>query len=200
MRTIPREVLVVPEPRRDYTPTPKAKELQAYFYGAIHDGTYSKHHLTFRIVQKEESWLQRLKVLLSQLGIRSWIYQEGKQRKLYALESTIPFLKEMKQLGSRAEKIAYVKGYFDAEGGIPASQAHGLYIQFCQKNKSELEELRDMLEEIGIETGVIHTPSWKVDPNYYRFFIRRKSLQRFLKVIGSFHPRKEKLVRFWMKI
>ena len=112
----------------------------------------------------------------------------------------MPFLSCQRQFATHAEKIAYVSGYFDAEGGIPKSQAHGLYVQFVQKNKPELGEIKDLLEEFGIKTGKIHIPSKKVDPDYYRFYIARNSLQNFLRMIKSIHPRKEKLVRFWMKI
>lgn len=150
MRTIPREVQLVAGPRRDYTPTPKANELQAYFYGAVHDGTYNKHHQTFRIVQANEDWILRLKRMLTQLGIKSWSYREGKTRKVFALESTIPFLKSPKNLETSAEKIAYIQGYFDAEDGIPKTTTHGLYIQFVQKNKLELVEIKNMFEELGI--------------------------------------------------
>lgn len=200
MRKIPREACLISGSRRDYTPTPKAKELQAYIYGAIHDGTYNKRHKTFRIVQKEKEWIENIQNMLEYLKIKSWIYREGKSRSLFALESTIPFLKLEKQFKTFAERIAYISGYFDAEGGIPKSQAHGLYIQFVQKNKQELEEIKNMLEELGIRTGKIHIPSKNVDSDYYRFFIARESLQKFLNTISSFHPRKEKLVRFWTKI
>lgn len=200
MGKIPREASIVSRPRRDYTPTPKLKELQAYLYGAVHDGTYNKHHQTFRIVQANRQWLVKIQAILSRINIRSWIYQEGKNRKVFALELTIPFLKTPKQFETQSQKVAYIKGYFDAEGGIPTSRAHGLYIQFVQKNKRELYELKGMLEELGIQSGKIHNPSVRVDPEYYRFFIRRNSLHNFLALIGSYHPRKEKLVRFWMKI
>lgn len=200
MRTIPREVPVVPEPRRDYTPTPIKQKLIAYLHGAIHDGTYNKRHQTFRFVQKERAWLELIEQFLEELGIKSWIYREGKERNLYTLETKAVFLRQYKQLETIGEKIAYIQGYFDAEGGVPASSAHGLYIQFCQKNKQELEEIKSMLEEMQIACGVIHTPSKRVDPYYFRFFVRRQSHQRFIKVIGSKHPRKAVLIKHWMKI
>ena len=87
------------------------------------------------------------------------------------------------------EKICYIKGFFDAEGGIPHTNDR-FYIQLVQKNRKKLEFLKRMLFDLGIESGKIHNPSKRVDPNYWRFFIASKSYRLFAQKINSFHPLK----------
>ena len=177
-------------------------EIIAYLQGAIHDGTYNQRHRTYRITQANQNWLEFIKKCLSRLGHKSWIYKEGKNRKVYALETTANILKipvSIKNLTNKA-KIAYVRGYFDAEGGIPRKSKHWFYIQISQKNREELMELKDILESLKISCGKIHIPSAKIDPDYFRFFIARRSHRDFAKIIGSWHPRKRKILKLRMKI
>ena len=178
------------------------EQIIAYLFGAVHDGTFNRKHKTTRISQANIDWLKFLKSCLAKLGFKSWIYKEGKSRKVYVLETTADIFKPNLKPGvfSKNAKIAYARGYFDAEGGIPRAASHWFYIQLSQKNKPELEELKSILEELSIKCGGIHIPSAKVDPNYYRFFISRKSHKDFAKIIGSWHPRKNKIFRLRMKI
>lgn len=95
----------------------------AYFLGAIHDGTFSQNGRS-RISQKGVDWPLILKDLLKQIGYNAWIYQEGKDRDVYILETLADFLDfhfDPLQLQSKEESIAYIRGFFDAEGGIPNS-------------------------------------------------------------------------------
>jgi len=173
--------------------------IQAYFQGALHDGTFNRQHSTHRIAQKGREWLERLQCLLSLVGYRSWIYQEGKRRvDMYALETTADFLKvkyDPLQLPSEVEKIAYLRGYFDAEGGMPRKlDAKPFQIQYVQKDAAELQKVRDILIELGINCGKMHIPSMKKDPDYWRFFISIPCNRTFARCIGSWHPRKEQLL------
>lgn len=177
--------------------------IKAYLVGAFHDGTINRYHKTFRFCQKEREWLERLQRMLGKLGFKSWIYKEGKGRNLFALETTAGFLKHSvspRSFSRPEQKVAYTRGYFDAEGGLPQFMDHWFYIQLSQKNQAELLELRRILEELGIKCGKVHIPSQKVDPNYFRFFIARQSHKDFAKIIGSWHPRKEKILASRMKI
>jgi len=176
--------------------------IKAYLFGAIHDGTYNQKHKSFRFTQANIDWLKFIKRCLDKLGFKAWIYQEGKNRKVYALETTAPILKSKFNLleSSNKAKLAYVKGYFDAEGGIPKTIKQWFYIQISQKNKPELQIVKKILEENGIKCGKIHIPSVKIDPNYYRFFVSRQSHKNFAKIIGSWHPRKRKIFKLRMKI
>lgn len=178
------------------------EEIKAYLFGAIHDGTYNQQHKTFRFTQANVDWLKFIKECFSRLGFNAWIYREGKFRKVYALETTASILKSKFNplKSSNKAKISYVRGYFDAEGGIPKNTKHWFYIQISQKDKKELQVLKKILEENGIKCGKIHIPSVKIDPNYFRFFISRESHKDFAKIIGSWHPRKRKIFQLRMKI
>jgi hypothetical protein len=54
--------------------------------------------------------------------------------------------------------------------------------------------LKDFLAEAGIETGSLHNPSVRVDPDYWRLYVRTISHGSFGRVIGSWHPRKRALL------
>ena len=119
---------------------PSVEECKAYLLGALHDGTYNRLHKTFRFSQAGKAWLLLLQSLLRRTGHRSWIYREGKTRTVFALETTASFLDirfDPLALKSSRERIAYVRGYFDAEGGVPHITRAPLYIHICQKNIEE---------------------------------------------------------------
>jgi len=83
---------------------------------------------------------------------------------------------------------------------MPRDNSHFLYFQFSQKDKADLNQVKVYLEELGMSSGVIHNPSKKVDDNYWRFFVSRKSHFDFMKTIYSFHPRKMRQMDLRMKI
>ena len=168
---------------------------KAYLLGALHDGTERK--TTYRIVQKDQEYIKFLLKEIHTLGHNAWMYQEGKTRQLFALEFSKYFLKNFK-IKTEKDKIDYIRGYFDAEGGISRDQKVRYYIYFAQKNFQDLSQLKIFLEELDIKCGVMHNPSKKQDPNYWRFFVRRSSYEKFAKKIGSWHPIKSQFLR--MKI
>jgi intein-encoded DNA endonuclease-like protein len=168
---------------------------KAYLLGAIHDAAERK--TTFRISQKYRIYPDFIKKLLARIGKKAWIYKEGKSRKVYVVEFSKSFLKGF-EINSLEEKKAYIRGYFDSEGGLTKNQNLRLYIYFAQKDRQDLEKVYNFLSGLGISCGVIHNPSKKVDPNYWRFFVKAKSYQDFAEKIGSWHPRKSRLLR--MKI
>lgn len=176
-----------------HTPTPKITK--AYLLGALHDSTKAKY--TFRVCQKSLEYIQLLSQGVKNLGYKSWIYKEGVDRDLYIVEFSQKLLLDFIPT-TLDEKIDYIRGYFDSEGGIPRSTNARYYIYFAQKNFDDLAKLRSYLLEPEFICGTIHNPSKKVDPNYFRFYILRKSHERFTSEIGSFHPVKSKFLR--MKI
>jgi hypothetical protein len=206
-RTISREVLSRPvsqpdamTPQRLHADAPiLSGEFQAYLQGALHDGTFNRLHKTHRISQKGSDWLTRLQFVLRLLGYSSWIYREGHDREeMYALETKADFLNvdfDPVSLAASGERIAYVRGYFDAEGGLPRSlDVKPFQIQYVQKDRVELTKVRDILVGLGINCGKMHNPSVKVDPDYWRFFISIPCNTLFARCIGSWHPRKEHLL------
>jgi len=180
----------------------RAPSIKAYLLGALHDGTFSSNK-RFRISQVGTDWLKILQGLFRKLGYNSWIYKEGKYRRVYVLETLADFLDfnfNPLKLETDDEKIGYVKGFFDAEGGIPKDEKARFYIQLVQNDREKLVKIKEILNGLKIETGKIHNPSYSVDPDYWRMYIPAKSQQAFLTKIGSLHPRKIKTLKRRMVI
>ena len=168
---------------------------KAYLLGALHDGTVRR--LTYRIVQKDREYIEFLVKEINKLGRKAWMYKEGKNRQLYVVEFSRSFLKGF-SIKTLQDRIDYIRGYFDAEGGIARDPKVRYYIYFAQKNLKDLEQVKMYLEKFGIKCGFTHNPSKKVEPNYWRFFISVKSYEKFAELIGSWHPIKSHFLR--MKI
>ena len=178
------------------------KDIKAYLLGALHDGTFSCNK-RYRFSQKGTEWLKFMQKLFKKLGYNSWIYKEGSDRDVYVLETLAPFLDlffSPKKLLNKNEKIGYVRGFFDAEGGIPHNKEARFYIQLVQKNKQKLIEIKKILSELDIYVGKIHNPSVKVDPDLWRMYILSNSRNKFVEIIGSWHPRKINILRKRMMI
>lgn len=164
---------------------------RAYLIGALHDSTIRRR--TIRICQREEEYVLFLKELVVQLGARAWTHREGTDRNLFVVEFARSVLLDS-SIRTKAEKIDYIRGYFDAEGGVPLNSKAEPYFYFAQKNRRDLKELRQLLVQLGINCGRFHNPSCQVAPAYWRFYVNRKSIPRFVAIIGSWHPRKCRLL------
>ena len=168
---------------------------RAYLFGVLHDAT--ARNTTYRIASKSKAYCEFLKKGIAQLGARAWIYKEGKQRNLWIVEFSKSLLRDT-VVSSELDKIDYARGYFDTEGGIAKSPQVRYYLYFAQKNKADLRQVKKYLEELGISCGVMHNPSKRVDPDYWRFFVKAESYNDFARHIGSDHPEKSRFLR--MKI
>ena len=166
-----------------------------YVLGVIHDGT--ERHTTYRIATNNKAFAEFLQKGIRKLSVGAWIYKEGKSRSLWIVEFPKKILKNV-IIRSRQDKIEYIRGYFDAEGGIAKHFSVRYYLYFCQKDKKDLLQVKEYLKELGIICGVLHNPSKKVDPNYWRFYISAKSYIDFAGIVGSDHPGKRRYLR--MKI
>jgi hypothetical protein len=164
-----------------------AEEAQFYLRGAAHDGTFNRFHNTLRVSQADVRWLEVLKEVLLRLGKRSWIYREG-TRSVWTLETT--YRSEPAQPNSSVEKMAFTRGYFDSEGGIPHDPKDRFYIQIVQKDRADLEAVRTILLGREIGCGRVHNPSPEVDSDYWRFYVLARSWDDFIREVGSWHPRK----------
>ena len=182
--------------------TPFTKiEILAYVHGAMHDGSLNKRKRV-RIVQRYRMWLEMIQNLLQAIDIRSWIYREGQRRNLYVLETVsknLDFNFDPSRLRTIQEQTMYLRGFFDAEGGIPRNGKR-FYIQLTQKDYAKMCAVKKMLKDIGIESGTLHNPSKRVDPNYWRIFIPAKHHYLFADSIGSWHPIKSKIFKERMMI
>ena len=164
------------------------REVHAYLLGAAHDATFSRLHGTTRFCQADDRWIHVLGFLLTKAGHGWWSYREGADRGCFVAETgwkppTMTF-------DTEGEKLAYVRGYFDAEGGIPKRAKDRFYIQFVQKDLVDLTHVRDLLSQLGIVCGGIHNPSVRVDPDYWRFYVLSSSREDFVRSVRSWHPRK----------
>ncbi len=187
--------------RRTPIASVRQKEIMAYLQGAMHDASLNKGK-RIRFVQKYREWLVVLQNLLAAINVRSWIYKEGKTRDLYVLETVCPYLRfdfDPRAFRSVGQKIAYLRGFFDAEGGIPRNGKR-FYIQLVQKDRSKIELLKEFLRGLGIESGKVHNPSKRVDPDYWRIFVATNSHQKFARTISSHHPIKAEIFRQRMMI
>ena len=155
--------------------------------GASRDACFSRRHKTTRFAQKDRHWLEVLGFALDRLGHKSWTYSEGK-RGVYVLETS---WRDPEYVARSAEDApAFVRGYFDAEGGIPRSPTARFYIQLVQKDKGDLAKLHRFCTGIGLACGRLHNPSASVDPEYWRFYVLSRSHRDFVAWIGSWHPSK----------
>ncbi len=178
------------------------KVLEAYLQGALHDASLNKGK-RYRFTQSDVRWLKILKTILQDLGYASWIYREGKTRHVHALETLAQFLSfsfDPLTLKTNIERASYVRGFFDAEGGIPRIPNAKFYIQLVQKDKEKIEKIVHMLNMLGIHTGKVHNPSVRVDPNFWRVFVSTRSHTTFARIIGSWHMRKATIFCERMKI
>jgi LAGLIDADG-like domain len=166
-------------------------ELTAYLHGASRDGTFNRQHRTWRIAQRDHRWLRLLQRALNRLGTRSWIYREGRDRHVWVLETTWDFV--LGPCSSSRMRAAFCRGYFDAEGGIPRRQTDRFYVQISQKNRSDLARLGETLNRIGVPTGILHHPSKRVDPDYWRISIPARGWGAFARIISSWHPIKRRI-------
>ena len=169
-----------------------ARETRAYLSGASRDGTFNKRHRTLRISQADPRWLSVLQLLLERIGSRGWIYREG-DRNVWVIETRHQVL-EPSSLEGGHERAAFVRGYFDAEGGIPRDPSARFYVQLVQKDFADLTRVRDFLEQLNIKCGRVHNPSVRVDPGYWRFYVLARSHEDFIERVGSWHPRKRMLL------
>jgi intein-encoded DNA endonuclease-like protein len=89
-----------------------------------------------------------LKLILRNLGSNSWVYREGRRR-VWVLETTYQN-RVSSPLPSAIEEAEFVRGYFDAEGGVPRRLNDRFYIQLVQKNRLDLNRVRDSIRRQGI--------------------------------------------------
>ncbi len=163
----------------------------SYLLGAMHDGTVRR--TTIRISQKEEAYVRLIREIILAMGGRAWTYREGKSRRLYVVEFSRSLMGQHRPR-TRAERLDYVRGYFDAEGGVPRDPSVAPYVYFAQNNREDLAELRTFLVELGIGCGRIHNPTQRAAPEYWRFYVSRPSIREFARLVGSWHPRKGPLL------
>jgi hypothetical protein len=120
------------------------------------------------------------------------MYREG-GRSVWVIETTW-HLESPQPIRTKGEAAAFVRGYFDADGGLPTDGRARLYIQLVQKDHADLAHTRGLLERLGVRCGRIHNPSARRDADYWRLYVLAASPTQFIQAVGSWHPRKRPLL------
>jgi hypothetical protein len=113
-----------------------AADMEAYLQGALKDATPSALHRTHRFGQSDRAWLERIADLLGALGHRSWIYREGRDRNYWIVETSAKFLSisfDPSPLIGTHSGLAYVRGYFDADGECRRAPRQGCTCSFARR-------------------------------------------------------------------
>ncbi len=85
---------------------------------------------------------------------------------------------------SKRIKKAYIRGFFDADGSLIVRKKKNSEIQFSQKSRRTLVELKGILNDLDIRTGNIAKSR-----NILKLIIAaNQSVRKFLTEIGSLHP------------
>ena len=184
----------------------------AYILGAIRDGSMdirAGKNYEIKIGQENKEWLEILQVMFRRsfgfggsitrhMGIyhilritRKSIVEEvlrlSEFRKPQS-EWNTPTVVRYQAL--RVLKV-YVRGFFDAEGGIPENPRKWRYVSFDQKNKESLEFVRNVLVRFRFRpTNLTFTSGvWQ-----FRL-TRRGDLIRFCRWIKPLHPGRRAALR-----
>ena len=92
--------------------------------------------------------------------------------------------------------IAAVRGAFDAEGSVTFTGKGSRRISITSNSKNWLSQIREILEQIRINSIISEDKSKRRIPIYRLLVYRRSNLKRFLKIINPLHPkRREKLIQ-----
>ncbi len=186
----------------------------AYLLGALRDATADVRkgkNYEIKIAQKESSWLRFLQnIFKKNFGILGNITQHVNGTEILRINgkdtvNTILKISEMKipqELWNTPSiikrqplelQLQYLRGFFDAEGGLPKSplSARQKYLSFSQKNRESIEFLRSILiQKKFCPTNITfcgHVWEFRIT--------RKKDLVRFCDEIGSWHNEKKERLK-----
>ena len=183
-----------------------------YLLGALRDGCLTSQY-TIKLKQRNRAWLEDVIVpILRNHGIESVriyvqtdsttrYYVAVKNKKLWLrLKAMLEPVSERNstprifQSLTEKERLAFIQGFWDADGGCPKNPNRGkLYIDFTQKDAGVLHTLRKELERMKISSGDVRISEKKPTGHIHRFaIISRMALFRFIEYVGSKHPDKQK--------
>ncbi len=187
----------------------------AYLLGALRDATVDIRigkNYEVKLAQKNKKWLRLIqKIVEKEFGKGGkikrhsggyWILRiSGKEivNKIVELSEIKTPQKnwntpsKIKNTNNIKIKISYIKGFFDAEGGLPnkITSNSAKYIIFSQKNKESLEFIKDTLQELGIKTTNLTRCG-----GVWEFRITAKtSILKFIEKVGTLHPEKMKKIK-----
>lgn len=195
----------------------KIDEESAYLLGALRDATIDlreKKNYEIKIAQKDIRWLKLLQQLFEKyfqkLGrITNHVNNTSILRiNDKTIVNEIAEISEMKVPQDNWEtplviknsplpiQVAYLRGFFDAEGGLPKNPqtSKQKYLSLSQKNKESLEFLRNILIKMEFNPTNL-TICGKV----WEFRLtRKKDILKFIEEIGSWHPEKRERLKLFL--
>ena len=181
----------------------------AYLLGALRDASVDIRegkNYEIKIAQKNKKWLQKLQSIIKQKFGYKW--KITKHRKNYYI-LRITQKKVVKKIIQLAEikmpqilwntptiirsqpldiQKEYIKGFFDAEAGLPRNPKKWKYISFDQKAREPLEFIRKILIKLKFKPTNL---TWTSEVWQFRL-TRKIDIINFVEEIGSSHPDKIK--------
>ena len=175
-----------------------------YLLGALRDASVDVRkgkNYEIKFGQKNVAWLELInKMVVNTFGVSGRLNSNLLRftNKLFVLEmldisemcspQTTWGTPSVLLSASTKQKLEYLQGFWDAEGGLPKTPetANQKYISFDQKNKEALIFLRELLCSLGYNPTNL-TFTGKV----WQFRLtRKKELIRFANEVSSKHPEK----------
>ncbi|MBI4983098.1 hypothetical protein HZC32_00435 [Candidatus Woesearchaeota archaeon] len=169
-----------------------------YLVGALGDGCLSTEW-TVVYIQKCKEWLTEVIIpLLNKCFSKNYKpenlrWQDGAWRlkfKSREIWETLSKLKNQMPPNAKARQF-YIRAYWDAEGSCSVNERAKKkpFINFTQKKKASLDNLKIMINGFGIKTGEVRLSDPK--KQMWRLWIEnQRGIKRFCHVIGSSHPEK----------
>ena len=181
----------------------------AYLLGALRDASVDireRKNYEIKIAQKNKEWLQKLQSIIKQkFGYKGKITRHGKNYYILRITQKRVVEKIMQLAEIKIPQILwntpaiikrqpldvqkeYIKGFFDAEAGLPGNPKKWKYISFDQKAKEPLEFIREVLIKLKFKPTNLTWTS-----GVWQFRLARKAdIINFIEKIGSSHPDKIK--------
>ena len=193
----------------------------AYIIGALRDGCFTRNKKYYvyrvRIYQKNKEWLEKVADKFHEAFGKMPTIKHDKRDGVWCLildsKSIYQKLLDMSEFPGNQKiwktpkfvleapkeiKKEYIRGFFDAEGGVPhiekkKQEQKNIRVYFSQVNKEALVGLKGLIEEFGIKCGKISGPYFKKGFEYPTYGLRihgTKEVTKFSMFIGSLHPEK----------
>lgn len=193
----------------------------AYLIGILRDGCFTRNKSNYiyriRVYQKNKDLIDKIAKKFKNLFGKQPIIESDKRNGVWCLKlnskriynklvtiSDYPGNQQGWKIPNWILKSTldikknYVKGFFDAEGGVPHVEERDvkkkdIRIHFSQGNKEVLNDIKEMINLFGIKGGKICGPYFKKgykNPMYAFIIHGVNEVTKFYHTFGSLHPLK----------
>ena len=149
----------------------------------------SKNEYRIRISDSSREFLEMISIFVEKLlGINVRIYRHSKYKcfilVIYNKELYHRIVKRIEK-NLREPTIAFIRGLFDAEGGVNKSVNKVIRIHFTNKDRRIINIVSKTLEELGVKHYIT-----KAGNNKYKIFIcNKRNTLKFLYLVKTLHPK-----------